>query len=212
MNSKYEQQHESEVKFLLKEPKLFRQHLITLGAELISPRTYEKNIRFDTPEQKLVNQNKLLRLRQDDRVHLTFKGLPETITPSEVRIRKELEITASDFDTLAAILDAVGFTYRQVYEKYRQTFQLDQVEVVLDELPYGNFVELEGEAASIKAAAIKCDLDWDKRILTNYLSLMASVKAYYQLPFYDLTFDNFMALEISMDDVIQAGISSQDSH
>jgi len=31
-----------------------------------------------------------------------------------------------------------------MYEKYRTTFTIGSLEVVLDELPYGNFVEIEG--------------------------------------------------------------------
>ena len=38
-----------------------------------------------------------------------------------------------------------------MYEKYREAFDLNDLEIVLDEMPYGNFVELEGNEQAIKA-------------------------------------------------------------
>jgi len=42
------------------------------------------------------------------------------------------------------VFEALGYAVYMMYEKYRTTFRLDNLEVVLDELPYGNFVEIEG--------------------------------------------------------------------
>lgn len=42
----------------------------------------------------------------------------------------------------------------QSYEKYRETYHWGDVEVVLDETPFGDFVELEGEnETALKAVA-----------------------------------------------------------
>jgi hypothetical protein len=46
-------------------------------------------------------------------------------------------------------------------------------------------------------------LEWDKRILDNYLALMSRLKEHYNLPFDNLTFDNFAALDISIGDLFQ---------
>ncbi|MCZ7667933.1 MAG: CYTH domain-containing protein [Chloroflexi bacterium] len=97
----------------------------------------------------------------------------------------------SDFGTTAVIFERLGFLPTLVYEKYRETFMLDGVEVVLDEMPYGDFIELEGEEAGIKTAVATLNLPWDKRITTNYLALMAQLKARHHLAFDDLTFANF---------------------
>jgi adenylate cyclase class 2 len=106
-----------------------------------------------------------------------------------------------DFDTAVAILEKVGFEQQQVYEKYRETFQLDRVEVVLDEMPFGNFVELEGGEGAIRMAADLLELEWDRRILTNYLALMEQLKTARNLPFDDLTFENFAGLQAAMSDL-----------
>ena len=192
---------EVEVKFLVSDLEPVRQRLLGAGASLVKPRVYEVNVRYDNAWQGLMRQGKLLRLRQDKTARLTFKGNPEEVIRSEARVREELETEVGDFDTLAAILERVGFERQQIYEKYRETFELDDVEVVLDEMPFGDFVELEGEEGSLRAAAHKLGLDWDKRILANYLALMAWLKEKHNLPFDDLTFSNFAGLDASAADL-----------
>ena len=53
---------------------------------------------------------------------------------------------------MTAILDALGFTRLLVYEKRRHTWPLGPTEVVIDELPFGLFMEIEGEEDEITAA------------------------------------------------------------
>jgi adenylate cyclase class 2 len=193
---------EIEVKFLVENLATIRRRLEQTGGMLQKQRTYERNIRFDTPWQGLMLQGKLLRLRQDTVARITFKGEPEETRPSEARIREEIEMEVEDFDTAVAILEKVGFEQQQVYEKYRETFQLDHVEVVLDEMPFGHFVELEGGEQDIRSAADRLGLEWEKRILANYLALMAQLKTAHNLPFDDLTFENFATLQATMGDLM----------
>lgn len=194
---------EVEVKFLVADLAAVRERLLAVGGQLDKPRIYEHNIRYDNAWEGLLRRGMLLRLRQDKIARLTFKGIPPEEIESEAKVREELEIEVGDFATTAAILERIGFEQRQVYEKYRETFCLGEVEVVLDEMPFGNFVELEGEEEYIREAADVLQLDWDKRILANYLALMSQMKERYNLPFDDLTFDNFAALDISIVDLFQ---------
>ncbi len=193
---------EVEVKFHVPDLTAFRQRLLDAGARPIKPRTYERNIRFDNAWEGLRRKGQLLRLRQDDRARLTFKGIAPEDAASEVKVREELEVEVSDFDTLARLLEKVGFEPLQVYEKYRETFSLDGVEIVLDEMPFGNFVELEGAEKQIKQLAGRLALDWDRRVLQNYLALMGLLKNHHNLPFQDLTFTNFAGTDISIADIL----------
>jgi adenylate cyclase class 2 len=194
---------EVEVKFLVPDLAAFRAALLAAGAQLQQGRIYEHNIRFDNAWNGLLSRAKLLRLRQDKVARLTFKGEPLETVKSEVKVREELEIEVSDFATMAVILERIGFEQRQVYEKYRETFRFEEVEVVLDEMPFGNFVELEGEEQAIRRAADKLALDWSRRILDNYLALMSRLKTHHDLPFEDLTFDNFAGLDVSVADLYE---------
>ncbi|MCA9938660.1 MAG: class IV adenylate cyclase [Anaerolineales bacterium] len=188
---------EVEVKFLLRDLPAFRARLIDAGIHPHRPRIYEHNIRFDNPWDGLARHGRLLRLRQDSRARLTYKGIPPQAISSEAKIREELEIEISDLPTTSLILQRLGFFPRQIYEKYRETFISHGVEIVLDEMPFGNFVELEGEEAALKPLAADLGLDWEKRILENYLVIMLRLQTEYNLPFDDLTFANFAGLDIS---------------
>jgi adenylate cyclase class 2 len=180
----------------------WRERLLAAGAVSVKPRVYELNIRLDTADQALLKQLQLLRLRQDTAVRLTFKGPAPEDMASEAKVREELEITVVNFDTAVLIFQRLGLAPVQVYEKYRETWQLGEVEVVLDEMPYGNFVELEGSEAGIKTAVATLGLDWHKRLITNYLAIMAQLKVHHNLPFDDVTFANFENLTISAADVL----------
>lgn len=194
---------EVEVKFWVADVAEMRQRIGAAGGVLHRGRVYERNIRYDNAWQGLMRQDKLLRLRQDSRNVITFKGPAQNVDVAQVKIREELEIEVNDFDTAAAILQRLGFEPVQVYEKYRETFQLGLVEVVLDEMPFGNFMELEGGEGEIVAAAARLGLDWEQRILANYLYLLSLVNNHYGLTITDLTFANFAGLDISMPDVLR---------
>ena len=161
----------------------FRERLLAAGAELTKPRVFERNVAFDTADSRLYRELKLLRLRQDTAVTLTYKGTPKNLPQSEAKVREELEVQVSNFDTLAEIFARLGFAPVVVYEKYRETFIWQDVEIVLDELPYGNFVEFEGDEGGLKTAVSHLNLNWQNRILSNYLGLMAQLKAHHNLPF-----------------------------
>ncbi|VAW30634.1 hypothetical protein MNBD_CHLOROFLEXI01-2067 [hydrothermal vent metagenome] len=201
---------EVEVKFFMPDLAAFHERLLAAGAVQIKPRVFERNVVFDTADKRLFRELSLLRLRQDtaasassgQAVTLTYKSTPKNLPQSEAKVREELEVTVSDFDILAQILQRLGFAPMQVYEKYRETFQWQAVEIVLDELPYGNFVEFEGGEAGLKTAVSHLNLNWSDRLVTNYLALMAQLKAKHNLPFNDLTFTNFADLPISIADVL----------
>ena len=186
---------EIEVKFLIRDIGKTRRALMRLGAVQESPRTYEKNIVFDNPWHGLARQGKLLRLRQDAGARITFKGQSPLQLGSEVRVREEIEVDVGDFDKTAAILTKIGFEKQVVYEKYRETFSLRNIEVVLDEMPFGDFLELEGSEDGIRSAADALHLQWENRLIDNYLALDARIKRRYELAFDDITFENYEAVK-----------------
>ena len=100
----------------------------------------------------------VLRLRRvGERAILTFKErLPSNST---VKHQLEDETSVGDPDAMDAILESLGFNPTLIYEKRRERWQLGETEIVLDELPFGLFMEIEGEESSIndieKKLAIK---------------------------------------------------------
>ncbi|MFL7837989.1 MAG: class IV adenylate cyclase [Candidatus Promineifilaceae bacterium] len=193
---------EVEVKFLVEDLESLKEQLLEAGAILVRPRVYERNVRFDTALNALLKEEKLLRLRQDTAVILTFKAPSEFDQESEAKIRQEIEVRVDDFDRMAMILDQLGFEPKQTYEKYREAYHLNDLEIVLDEMPYGLFVELEGDEQTIKETAERLNLVWGERILSNYLAMMGILVDHYHLPFQDVTFENFRDIEISFKEVL----------
>jgi adenylate cyclase class 2 len=185
---------ENEAKFYLQRPAEFQQHIESLGAKVVEARVYELNLRFDTPGLDLRRAAQVLRLRQDRRARLTYKDSESIVSGS--LSRRELEITVSDFGVTKELLEALGFEVVFIYEKYRTTYELDEVEVVLDELPYGQFVEVEGERNSLRTAAEKLGLDWEAAIPASYSRLFEHLRASRALEFRDLTFENIRGFRV----------------
>ena len=184
------QNKELEVKFYISNLDKLETKLKNLGAKLVQTRTQEYNLRFDTPGGDFAHGFRVLRLRHDTAIRVTYKGPGEI--QDGVRSRQEIEITVDDFDQTRTLLEALGFEVSMVYEKYRMGYELDGVLVTLDELPYGNFAELEGpDAKSIKEVSGKLELAWDHRILDSYAVLFDNFKRNLGVSIDTLTFADF---------------------
>ncbi|PJF42671.1 MAG: hypothetical protein CUN55_09750, partial [Phototrophicales bacterium] len=112
-------------------------YLTQHGAILVKPRTYEYNIRYESPANDFVAQKIVLRLRKDDLARLTYKS-PRIHQHEGISERLELETIVGDFETTNDILKALGFRPYMVYEKYRTTYHFEDIpntELVLDEMP-----------------------------------------------------------------------------
>jgi adenylate cyclase class 2 len=187
---------EIEIKLYLSDMPAFRRRIEQQGAELVEARLHEVNLRYDTPDGELTRTAQVLRLRQDNAAHLTYKGKGDT--GGEVYIRREIEFTVGDFQAARAFLEALGYVINLMYEKYRTSYKLDGVLVTLDEMPFGNFSELEGpDAESIRRVAEKLGVNWEARITDSYTALFTRLKNGLGLTFRDLSFENFKGIAVS---------------
>lgn len=97
----------------------------------------------------------VLRLRRTNtRSVLTYKERG-AVDASGVKRHREDETEVADSDALASIFDALGYRPSLIYEKRRATWNLCGVEVVIDELPFGLYAEIEGDEADIRAVETK---------------------------------------------------------
>jgi len=187
---------EIEVKFYLSDMDAIRDRILELGA-VSTGRVFETNLRFDDADNHLIEKKSLLRLRRDTKTTLTFKSEPP-FKNDQFKILKELEVEVSDFTTMKHILESLGFREEQVYEKWRETFRLNSTNLCLDTMPYGDFLEIEGQKEDIKELAYRIGLKWQKRILFNYLAIFDVIKQKLNLPFYDVTFSNFINIRFDL--------------
>jgi adenylate cyclase, class 2 len=126
-----------------------------LKAEFIGE-DFEENILFGG--SILDEKRAVLRIRKiDDKTILTYKQRIQNNFDIKQQIEHETEIV--DRNAIEQIIENLGFTPRLVYEKKRKTFHFRKVEIVLDELPFGKFMEIEGSITAIKEAEMLLDIE-----------------------------------------------------
>lgn len=186
---------ETEVKFYIDDLNRLKTRLDELGAQLVQERVLEMNLRLDLPDSSLRTEGRVLRLRQDTATRLTYKGASQK--DDGILSREEIEFVVEDFDKAKRLLEALGYQKLVYYEKYRTIYELKETHVMLDELPYGSFVEIEGEnAESIRSAADQLHLTWGTAVGTSYLALFERVRRALNLSFQDVSFTNFANIKV----------------
>ncbi len=178
---------ETEVKFAAQTLEKVRHGLVTAGAELRQPRTFEINLRLDDSQGSLRAAGKVLRLRQDASAWLTLK-LPLGPWGTQAKTLREMEVEVSDLQVAHKILNGLGFGVWFRYEKYRESYKLGTTEVSLDELPFGRFVEIEGSLEGIEEAMALLGLPDAERITAGYYTLFHEAKDRLGLALEDCTF------------------------
>ena len=186
---------EIEVKFYLADLAAMRAKILKLGARS-KGRLFETNIRYEDENNSLIRNKSLLRLRQDEKTTFTLKTSPP-VKSKDYKIFNELEVEVSDFAIMGKILETLGFHPEQKYEKWRETIILDRIFFCLDSMPYGNFLEIEGQEKDIRHYASRIGLNWSKRILLNYFEIFDIIRKDLNLDFKDLTFNNFETLDVN---------------
>ena len=96
---------EIELKFYVSDFESLRARLTNLGAVRTGQPALEHNIRYETEDDRLLENKCLLRLRKDRQTTLTFK-LPPPEKDDRFKVYRELEVSVSDFETMDAILNA----------------------------------------------------------------------------------------------------------
>lgn len=191
---------ETEAKFyvLNLDPIITRLH--ELEARLIQPRVLETNLRFDLPGGELRSEGRVLRLRQDTQPRLTYKGAGRS--DHGILVREEIEFEVGDFEKARQFLYALGYHEIFSYEKYRTTYELEYTLIMLDELPYGDFVEIEGQTLEqIRSAADRLKINWNAAIEQSYTGLFEYARKSLQLSFRDLSFENFLDIKVKAADL-----------
>ena len=208
------QMQEIEAKFYVRDLERIATRLHELKARLIQPRLLETNLRFDLPDSRLRSEGRVLRLRRDTEARLTYKDSGKN--ERGALQRTEIEFTVGNFEKAQRFLEALGYQKLFEYEKYRTTYLLESgsklpevheqahglqsCHIMLDELPYGNFVEIEGEPVSaIQRVAEEMALDWSTAIPASYSVLFERVQKTLKLDFSDLTFANFEGIRVAAE-------------
>lgn len=189
---------EVEIKLYTPDLDQVQRALEATGAVLKSPRVFERNLRYENAAGALTAGGVVLRLRQDERAKLTYKS--GASSQDGIFRRFEAEVVVSDFDTMDVILQRLGYEVALIYEKYRTTYMLGDAEIVLDELPYGNFTEIEADAETIERVVSALGLSRFRRMTGSYTDIFAELKLRLGLTMRDLSFEAFTGLDVNVAD------------
>ena len=167
-----------------------RPRLESIGAEPAGT-VSQVDTYYDHPVREFGETDEALRVRREtddaggtdgedgesERAKVTYKG---PLVDDGSKTREELETGVDDGDTMAGVLESVGFEPAATVEKRRERFRHGEYTVTLDTVEgLGEFVEVETEAEAIDPAregAIevleRLGLDPADGIRTSYLGLL----------------------------------------
>jgi adenylate cyclase class 2 len=164
-----------------------------LDLNLTRPRHFEDNWLLDSADNKLLNAGAALRIRfVDDRGLVTYKGIVQESASSPLKVREEIECETSDPHSLITLFERLGFHRSFRYQKYRTIYSLplegEEIEVVFDETPMGNFIELEGDEKRVLDALTAAGFTERDYIRESYPELQAARCRERGVPLEDLIF------------------------
>lgn len=181
---------EIEVKFPVADPAGFARRLIQIGFREKTPRTFERNILYDTPDRRLRSQQSILRVRNyGGQWKVTHKCLPNNHDPSaRHKHRDETETSVKDGEAIGQIFTQLGYGPAFVYEKWRTEFADATGHCVLDETPIGVYAELEGPEEWIDETGRTLGMDTNQFITLSYGRLFDQWRQKTGSPAENLTF------------------------
>jgi adenylate cyclase class 2 len=161
---------ETEIKFRVDDLAGLTCQLEAAGFRLQTPRTFESNVLYDTPDRQMRARTEILRIRSyAGRWTVTHKRLPD-VGPGEDthKHRLENETEVADGAALEKIFLSLGLVAAFRYEKWRTEWSDGEGHCVVDETPIGNYAELEGKPEWIDRAAARLCIDQAQYITLSY--------------------------------------------
>lgn len=181
---------ETEIKFRVDDLQALTRRLLAAGFVLQTPRAFESNVLYDTPDRQMRARTEILRIRNyAGRCTLTHKRLPDRGPGEDThKHRIETETEVGNGDDLAQVFRSIGLVPAFRYEKWRAEWCDGRGHCVVDETPIGNFAELEGEPEWIDRVAVLLAVDHADYITLSYGRLFELWCADHRSRATDLTF------------------------
>lgn len=122
------------------------------------PRTYEKTVQYNHCDERFnfyseeIDGRFRLRISKntnETKCKLSWKRRLKNTIETEVNKEeeKEVRINSNDIDNFTFIVENVmHFTIVESYERYRTVFENDEVEISIDEYPFGVCLEIENKS------------------------------------------------------------------
>ena len=182
---------ETEIKFRVADTAALEVRLAEIGFHLVTPRSFESNTLYDTPDRQLRVKRELVRIRNyAGHWLLTHKRVPDSgIGEDRHKHRVETETEFSDGEALAEVFASIGFVPVFRYEKWRAEWSDNDGHCVIDETPLGVFAELEGPPEWIDTVAEQLGVAAEARLTLSYGRLFEQWREQTGCSAEDLTFE-----------------------
>ena len=185
---------ETEIKFRVADLDNLARRLPAAGFRIETPRSFETNVLYDTPDRTLRARTEILRIRRyAGQWRLTHKRLPDSGPGSgsgadRHKHRIETETAVSDGDALAGVFRSLGLVPAFRYEKWRTEWTDGEGHCVVDETPIGDYAELEGSDTWIDRAAERLGVDASQHLTLSYGRLFDLWREEHKSSVQDMTF------------------------
>ncbi|MFH1253524.1 MAG: CYTH domain-containing protein [Candidatus Uhrbacteria bacterium] len=146
-----------------------REKLRVAGAALIKPEFLQKRKVFNLPKGHEIKGGWLRVRDEGDKITMSLK----VVDGDKIENQKELCLKVDSFTEAVEFLKTVGCQEKAYQETKREKWEIDDVEITIDEWPFLEpFVEVEGKSETeVKAVADKLGFDWSQAMFgaTNTL-------------------------------------------
>jgi adenylate cyclase class 2 len=182
---------ETEIKFRVDDVAGLSKRLEAAGFSLHTPRAFESNVLYDTPDRAMRARTEILRIRNyAGRWTVTHKCLPKDGPGEDThKHRMENETEVADGAALEQVFLSLGLVAAFRYEKWRAEWTDGEGHCVIDETPIGNYAELEGSADWIDRAAARLCIDPAEYIILSYGRLFDLWREQHRSSSEDMTFE-----------------------
>ena len=132
----------------------------------MNERSYEKTLQYDHPNSNMSFYSKDIdgrfRIRvtkssSNSKCKISWKKRLSNTTKTDVNKEEEVELNINyeDYDNLMFLINNVlKMKFIESYERYRTTFENDEVEISVDEYPFGIALEIENNSKDKDASLI----------------------------------------------------------
>ncbi|MBU4350868.1 CYTH domain-containing protein [Candidatus Parcubacteria bacterium] len=149
-----------------------KNELKKLGFRLIAKQSFETTFGFFTPDGSSIDRGIFPRIKVDaSGAWLTVKVKKEQ--SKKYFKRTEFNLKVQDVDGARDVLKVLGYEKERIFEKFRDTYydQKQKVEVTIDTLPFGYYMEIEGQSLKIEDMLKRLGLNGRERIVRAYLGV-----------------------------------------
>lgn len=180
---------ETEVKFKIQDLEELEKKIKLVKGKELHRNVFQRTVRMDTSDEQLIKRGVFLRVRDGEKKIMTVKSKLSG-GDEKFKERQELEIEISDVKLAEKMMFELGFTKKWIMEKYRTEYELIGTILALDKLPFGNYLEIEGDKDSIEKAIRILGLENEERITNTYWHLFDDYKKENNLNGENIIFNN----------------------